>query len=71
MKERKCTYAQLEINQVTSRQANRYYEKLAESGHTLASDMKKYLLGSRCTFADYKCLAPCGFDEGVKGTRII
>ena len=71
MKERKCTYAQLEINQVTSRQANRYYEKLAESGHALASDMKKYLLGSRCTFADYKCLAPCGFGEGVKGTRII
>ena len=71
MKERKCTYAQLEINQVTSRQANRYYEKLAESGHALASDMKKYLLGSRCTFADYKCLTPCGFGEGVKGTRII
>ena len=71
MKERKCTYAQLEINNVTDETLNKYVAKLKAKNHPFADELEKYTKGSRCTFPDYKCIAPCQFKEGVDGTREI
>ena len=34
-------------------------------------ELKSYTKGSRCTFSDYKCTAPCGFALGINETRLI
>ena len=71
MKERKCTFAQLEIDQQTDRILRQYVEELQAKNHPRAEELAQYTKGSRCTFPDYKCPSPCRFAEGVKGTRII
>ncbi len=71
MKERKCSYAQLEINDITQNTLQEYCAVLGEQLHPMTKYMQSYLNGSRCTFVDYKCPAPCGFKEGVIGNRII
>lgn len=71
MKERKCTYAQLEINNTTDNTLNKYVDALKAKNHQYAAELEKYTKGSRCTFPDYKCIAPCQFKEGVDGTREI
>lgn len=71
MYERKCTCAQLEINTVTDMVLNKYYKALKEQKSPMAKELEKYLKGSRCTFPGFVCSQPCGFAEGIKGTRLI
>lgn len=71
MKERKCSYAQLEINKQTDSILKKYIAELEKTNHPRAEELKKYARGSRCAFPDYSCKSPCGFKEGINGTRII
>ncbi len=72
LKERKCTYAQLEIDNQSTATLNRYYNELKEKNPTLANDfLLPCIRGSRCTFPDYTCTSPCGFPDGVSGKRLI
>jgi hypothetical protein len=67
LKERKCTFAQLEINKQASATLKKYIAHLEKNNHTL----KLYDKGARCTFPDFKCTAPCRFKEGITEERII
>ena len=71
MKERKCTMAQLEINQITNDTLKKYEYALRLKIHPRAEEIINYTKGSRCTFPDFKCTAPCGFALGINETRII
>lgn len=71
MKERKCTFAQLEINQQTNEILKQYVSALQAKGHPRAEELAQYTKGSRCTFPDYKCPSPCGFRDGIDETRKI
>lgn len=71
MKERKCTYAQLEINQVTNETLKKYEYALRLKIHHRAEELMNYTRGSRCTFPDFKCTSPCGFALGINETRLI
>lgn len=71
MKERKCSHAQLEINQQTNLILNRYLAALRERNHPRATELEQYTKGARCTFPDYVCKSPCGFREGIEETREI
>lgn len=68
--ERKCTFAQLEIDEICVETAKKYENALRIKSHPRAEEMKKYLSGSRCTFG-YKCSSPCYFPLGVNETREI
>ena len=70
MKERKCTFAQLEIAQQTDLILKQYVESLKAKNHPRADELALYTKGSRCTFPDYKCPSPCGFKEGINETRL-
>lgn len=71
MKERKCTFAQLEINQITNETLKKYVHALRIKVHPRAEEIIEYTKGSRCTFPDFKCTAPCGFPLGINETRLI
>lgn len=71
MKERKCTCAQLEINQQTNLILKKYVEELRAKNHPRAEELSQYTKGSRCTFPNYQCPTPCGFKEGINETRLI
>jgi len=71
LKERKCSHAQLEINQQTNLVLNKYVQALRERKHKRAEELSQYTKGARCTFPDYKCSSPCGFIEGINETREI
>lgn len=71
MLERKCTHAQLEINQSTNATLHKYIEALVNKNHPRAEELKKYSHGARCTSGNYKCTDPCGFAEGINETREI
>ena len=70
-KERLCTFAQLEINNVSKDLINKYANELEKKDHPLKNDIKNYLKGARCTFPCYKCSSPCNFPEGIKLIRKI
>ncbi len=71
-KERKCTMAQLEIDNQTTENIMDIYQELEKENHPAAEDLKPYAKkSSRCTFPDYKCPSPCNFPDGVKGERLI
>lgn len=69
--ERKCSCAQLEINQQVNQTLKEYAQALEEQGHPMAEELKKYTKGARCTFPGYTCSTPCGFAEGINETRKI
>jgi hypothetical protein len=71
MKERKCTFAQLEINNITNDTLKKYEYALRMKIHPRAEEIIQYTKGSRCTFPDFKCTAPCGFALGIDETRKI
>ncbi len=71
MKERKCTFAQLEINEQTNCILKNYAKALAEKSHPRAKELEQYTKGARCTFVDYTCPSPCGFAPGIKENRLI
>ena len=66
MKERKCTFAQLEVNNATTATLKEYVETLKSTNHPRAEELEQYTKGSRCTFPDYTCAKPCGIVEGIK-----
>lgn len=63
-KERLCTSAQLEIAMQTRETLLKYQKSLIENNDPLKNDIKKYTLGARCTFPDFKCSEDCNFKEG-------
>jgi len=71
MKERKCTFAQLEINNITNDTLKKYEYALRMKIHPRAEEIIQYTKGSRCTFPDFKCTAPCGFKLGIEEQRKI
>lgn len=71
MKERKCSFAQLEIADQTRLILKQYVEALKAKNHHRAEELEQYTKGSRCTFPDYKCPSPCGFKEGIDESRLI
>ena len=70
-KERLCTAAQLEIMQQTRETLLKYQDELANKDHPLQKDIKKYTLGARCTFKDFKCTQDCKFKDGKNLLRKI
>ena len=70
-KERLCSAAQLEIMMETRALLLKYKEELERKNSPLAADIKKYTLGARCTFKDFKCTSDCKFKEGKNLTRKI
>lgn len=71
MKERKCSFAQLEIADQTNLILKKYVEELKAKNHPRAEELARYTKGARCTFPDYKCPNPCGFKDGINETREI
>lgn len=71
LKERKCSNAQLEINDLATAITREYIKELEESDHALLENLQKYDRGARCTFPDYTCLRDCKFPEGKILTRKI
>lgn len=69
LKERLCSCAQLEINDKTKELLFRYINETGDK--EIATMLKKYSKGSRCTFPDFKCKSPCGFSDGIQGEREI
>ena len=63
-KERLCSAAQLEIMEQTKETLLRYKKFLERSHSPLATDIKKYSRGARCTFPDFNCSSDCKFKEG-------
>ena len=71
-KERKCSAAQLEIDNQTTATIMEVYENLKKENHPATETLKPYAKkSSRCTFGDYTCTEPCGFKEGITGERLI
>ena len=70
MKERCCSFAQLEIDNQTRSTLKKYIENTKDD-ERINTYLKQYSKGSRCSFPDYKCSAPCGFNEGITGERLI
>lgn len=70
MKERCCSFAQLEIDNQT-RETLKKYIKNTQDDKRIIETLTNYAKGSRCSFPDYKCSAPCGFKEGITGDRLI
>ena len=69
--ERKCTFAQLEINRICIDTLKKYEHALRMKVHPRAEEIISYTKGSRCTFPDFTCTAPCNFALGINETRII
>jgi hypothetical protein len=70
-KERLCSAAQQEIMAQTRATLLKYKKALEESNHPLASNIKLYSKGARCTFPDYSCANDCKFAEGKALVRKI
>ena len=71
LKERLCTAAQLEINDLTRDNLLRYRDALVAKNYYLKDDIQKYTKGARCTFPDFTCTEDCHFKEGKTLTRKI
>lgn len=69
LKERLCSCAQLEINDKTKELLLKYIKETKDI--ELAKLLSNYAKGSRCTFSDFTCKAPCSFADGIKGERYI
>ena len=70
-KERLCSAAQLEIMNQTRDTLLKYRKALEKAESPLASDIKTYSHGARCTFTDFTCSSDCHFNEGKTLTRKI
>ena len=65
----KAKFINLEINDKTKEILFKYIKQTNDK--ELKELLTQYSKGSRCTFPDFKCNAPCGFSDGVKGEREI
>jgi len=66
--ERKCISVQLETMRRTNKILSEYNQALQKKSR---DDLQKFTDGSRCTFKNFKCPTPCGFNEGINETRIV
>ena len=71
LKERDCSAAQLEIFRQTEETKKKYYEALTEKDHPYVKKLEPYMGKRRCGYPDYTCPNPCGFREGIIGSRRI
>jgi thymidylate synthase ThyX len=80
LKERDCSAAQLEIFRQSKKTKEEYYKALKnyykdkedeEKEHPYAKKLEPYMGKRRCGFPDYNCPQPCGFREGIIGSRRI
>ena len=71
LKERDCSAAQLEIFRQTEETKKKYYEALKEKDHPYVKKLEPYMGKRRCGYPDYTCNKPCGFREGIIGSRKI
>ena len=71
LKERDCSAAQLEIFRQSEETKKKYYEALKEKNHPYVKKLEPYMGKRRCGYPDYTCNHPCGFKEGINGTRRI
>lgn len=69
LKERDCSAAQLEIFRQSEETKKKYYDALKEKDHPYAKKLKPYMGKRRCGYPDYTCNKPCGFREGIIGSR--
>lgn len=71
LKERCCTFVQLEMNTLTHDLIKKYYDALIKSNHPQAEYLKPYTYGNRCSFPDYQCKNCCNFKDGINNTRLV
>ena len=71
LKERDCSAAQLEIFRQVEETKKKYYEALKEKNHPYVKKLEPYIGKRRCKYPDYECKEPCGFREGIIGSRRI
>lgn len=71
LKERDCSAAQLEIFRQSEETKKKYYEALKEKDHPYVKKLEPYMGKRRCGYPDYTCNKPCGFREGIIGSRRI
>ena len=71
LKERDCSQAQLEIFRQTNETKKKYYDALKEKNHPYVKKLEPYMNTRRCGYHDYTCATPCGFREGIIGSRRI
>ena len=71
MLERKCTHAQLEINESTNNILHNYIKALVDKNHPRAEELKKFSKGARCLSGCFKCTDPCHNIDGINETREI
>ena len=69
LKERDCSAPQLEIFRQANATKEKYYKALVEKEHPYAKRLEPYMGKRRCGYPDYDCPRPCGFREGINGTR--
>lgn len=69
LKERDCSAAQLEIFRQSEATKKKYYEALKEKNHPYVKKLEPYMGKRRCGYPDYTCNRPCGFREGIIGSR--
>lgn len=68
--ERKCMFTQIEISNQTEETLKKYVAGLKKINHPRAQEMEQYTKGPRCTFAQFKCTAPCGIVKLFKNRKI-
>lgn len=71
LKERDCSAPQLEIFRQANETKKKYYEALKEKDHPYVKKLEPYVKTRRCGYPDYTCNKPCGFREGIIGSRRI
>ena len=71
LKERDCSHPQLEIFRHADKFKEEYYQALVNQNHPYAKKLKPYMGVRRCGYPTYDCAKPCGFKEGIDGTRVI
>ena len=69
--ERRCTAAQLEINNQTKATYEKYLQEAQKGGYEGIVKALRPLKIARCTYPEYTCTQPCRFAEGVIETRLI
>ena len=71
MYERRCSCAQLEINEQTTKTYQEYTTALTNNHHPRADEMKQFSKGARCTYPDFECTSKCMFADGIIEKRFI
>lgn len=71
LKERDCSHPQKETFDLANEFKDEYYKTLKKKNHPYAKKLEPYMGRRRCGYPDYDCPKPCGFREGIIGSRRI